>query len=69
MAAEGGAGGPDAKPVAAAPSTLDSYEVLSTLGKGSFGTVSKVRRKADNRVSGREYSRHAVLFKKIGAGL
>lgn len=31
-------------------STLDQYEVLETLGTGSFGTVSKLRRKADNRI-------------------
>lgn len=29
---------------------IDAYEVVATIGKGSFGTVSKVRRKADNRL-------------------
>lgn len=29
---------------------LDQYEVLETLGTGSFGTVKRVRRKADNRI-------------------
>ena len=32
-------------------STVDMYEIVSTIGKGSFGTVSKIRRKADGRVS------------------
>lgn len=30
---------------------LDQYEVLGTIGQGSFGTVQKVKRKADGRVS------------------
>jgi NIMA (never in mitosis gene a)-related kinase len=29
--------------------SLDQYEVLETLGTGSFGTVSKIRRKADSK--------------------
>ena len=29
---------------------MDSYEVLGPLGKGSFGTVSKVLRKSDHKV-------------------
>jgi len=36
-------------------STVDMYEIVSTIGKGSFGTVSKIRRKADGRVS---YTQH-----------
>ena len=31
-------------------STLDQYDVLETLGTGSFGTVKRVRRKTDNRI-------------------
>ena len=30
--------------------SLDKYEKISDIGKGSFGNVSKVRRKADGRV-------------------
>ena len=30
---------------------LSQYEVLGTIGQGSFGTVQKVKRKADGRVS------------------
>jgi hypothetical protein len=30
---------------------LDNYELVQVIGKGSFGTVSKIRRKADGRVS------------------
>lgn len=41
----------DAAAAAAAPSTLDMYEVLGSIGKGSFGCVSKIRRKSDGRVS------------------
>lgn len=26
------------------------YEIISTIGKGSFGTVYKVQRKADGRI-------------------
>ena len=29
---------------------LDTYEVLQVIGKGSFGVVSKIRRKADGKV-------------------
>lgn len=29
---------------------LDMYEIVQVIGKGSFGTVSKIRRKADGRV-------------------
>jgi serine/threonine protein kinase len=29
--------------------SLDQYEILETLGTGSFGTVSKIRRKCDNK--------------------
>jgi len=29
---------------------MDNYEKLNDLGKGSFGVVSKVRRKADSKV-------------------
>ena len=28
---------------------LEKYEKISDIGKGSFGTVSKIRRKADGR--------------------
>ena len=31
--------------------SLDMYELVATIGKGSFGTVSKIRRKTDGRVS------------------
>lgn len=44
--AAGGAGSSEPKPASA----LDQYEVLNVLGKGSFGTVSRIRRKADGRV-------------------
>ena len=30
--------------------SLDMYELVQVIGKGSFGTVSKIRRKADGRV-------------------
>jgi len=29
---------------------LEMYEIVQVIGKGSFGTVSKIRRKADGRV-------------------
>jgi hypothetical protein len=35
---------------AAAGSGLDAYEVVCAIGRGSFGSVSKVVRKADGRV-------------------
>jgi hypothetical protein len=35
-------------PVAAC--TLDQYDLVGVIGKGSFGTVSRVRRKADGRI-------------------
>lgn len=31
----------------------EHYDVLEAIGRGSFGTVSRIRRKADGRVSGR----------------
>lgn len=43
MSSDGAAAG-------AAPSTLDMYEVLGSIGKGSFGCVSKIRRKSDGRI-------------------
>eukprot|EP00397_Hematodinium_sp_SG-2012_P020575 GEMP01021207.1.p1 GENE.GEMP01021207.1~~GEMP01021207.1.p1 ORF type:complete len:722 (+),score=169.85 GEMP01021207.1:100-2265(+) len=39
------------------PSTLSDYRVLQTLGKGSFGTVSKIMRIAD---------REALVWKEVG---
>jgi len=30
--------------------TLDQYELVGVIGKGSFGTVSRIRRKADGRI-------------------
>ena len=29
---------------------MEGYEVVSTIGKGSFGTVAKIRRKADGKI-------------------
>lgn len=29
---------------------MENYEVVSNIGKGSFGYVSKVRRKSDGRI-------------------
>lgn len=31
-------------------SSLDQYEVLDLIGKGSFGVVSRIRRKSDGRI-------------------
>ena len=39
-----------AAPASTPASTTDMYEVISLLGKGSFGTVSRIRRKADGRI-------------------
>ena len=30
--------------------SMSDYEVLDTLGKGSFGTVSRIKRKRDGKV-------------------
>ena len=30
---------------------VENYDVLEVIGKGTFGTVSKIRRKSDGRVS------------------
>jgi hypothetical protein len=30
---------------------VENYEVIETIGKGTFGTVSKIKRKADGRVT------------------
>eukprot|EP01138_Halocafeteria_seosinensis_P015834 gb/GECG01016159.1/.p1 GENE.gb/GECG01016159.1/~~gb/GECG01016159.1/.p1 ORF type:complete len:464 (+),score=76.18 gb/GECG01016159.1/:1-1392(+) len=40
--------GPDG-PVVSRSSALEQYERIGTIGKGSFGTVVKIRRKQDNR--------------------
>ena len=32
------------------PSTHKDFEILKQIGKGSFGTVYKVRRKSDNKI-------------------
>lgn len=29
---------------------MENYEVVGLIGKGSFGSVSKIRRKADGRI-------------------
>ncbi len=29
---------------------VEQYDVVETIGKGTFGTVSKIKRKADGRV-------------------
>ncbi len=29
---------------------MENYEVISNIGKGSFGLVSKVQRKSDNKI-------------------
>ena len=34
----------------AQPCTLDQYDMVGVIGKGSFGTVSRIRRKADGRI-------------------
>ena len=47
MSAEAAAPAPASAPVA---SGLDAYEVLCPIGRGSFGTVSKIVRRADGRV-------------------
>ena len=38
------------------PSSLDEYEVLCTIGTGSYGTCKKIRRKKDGKV--RYHSHH-----------
>ena len=40
----------EAQPAAPAVCTLDQYDLVGVIGKGSFGTVSRIRRKADGRV-------------------
>jgi len=32
------------------PTTLDDYEVISTIGSGSYGTCKKIRRKKDGKL-------------------
>ena len=32
------------------PSSLDDYEVLHTIGTGSYGTCKKIKRKRDGKV-------------------
>ena len=32
------------------PGSLDDYEVISTIGSGSYGTCQKIRRKRDGKV-------------------
>ena len=39
--------------------TLDDFEVLSTIGTGSYGTCKKIERKKDGKV------RISVLFAQI----
>lgn len=29
---------------------MENYDILNILGKGSFGTISKIRRKSDGKV-------------------
>lgn len=32
------------------PSTLDDFDVIGTIGSGSYGTCKKIRRKKDGKV-------------------
>lgn len=32
------------------PSTLDDFDVIGTIGSGSYGTCKKIRRKRDGKV-------------------
>ena len=32
------------------PSTLEDFEVIATIGTGSYGTCKKIRRKKDGKV-------------------
>ena len=32
------------------PSSLEDYEVVTTIGSGSYGTCKKIRRKKDGKV-------------------
>jgi hypothetical protein len=42
-----GAGGPSGE---ALVNPAEQYEVVQVIGKGSFGTVSKIKRRADGKV-------------------
>ena len=42
------------------PAALEAYDVIEPLGKGSFGTVSKIRRRSDGRV---------MVWKEMAYGL
>lgn len=51
------------------PSRPEDYEVLVTIGAGSYGRCQKVRRKADGKVSGGNAPAAAAAVATAPAGL
>lgn len=47
------------------PSTLDDFDVIGTIGSGSYGTCKKIRRKKDGKVKISSIIRNFDIIYKI----
>lgn len=53
---------------AAAPQTMNEFEYLKLLGKGTFGKVILVKEKATGRYYAMKILKKEVIVAKVGAG-
>lgn len=64
----GGPGRPDPRCLPAAPQTMNEFEYLKLLGKGTFGKVILVKEKATGRYYAMKILKKEVIVAKVGHG-